>query len=153
MKKIIISLILAIILLSGCFNQKIINVSNYFKYAKLAIEEMVKQVGDNKIDEFGIMKKGVIVRHLILPGNIEDSKKIINYIYNKYKDKIILSIMNQYTKVRKHKYQELNKKVTESEYDEVINYAYDLGVRNAFIQEGDTAKESFIPNFDIFKDL
>lgn len=126
---------------------------NYFKYASLAIEEMVKQVGDVKIDESGIMKKGVIVRHLILPNNIEDSKKIINYIYTKYQEKVILSIMNQYTPVRSLKYQELNKKVTENEYDEVINYAYDLGIRNAFIQEGDTAKESFIPDFNIFKEL
>ena len=126
---------------------------NYFKYASLTIEEMVKQVGDVKIDESGIMKKGVIVRHLILPNNIEDSKKIINYIYTKYQEKVILSIMNQYTPVRSLKYQELNKKVTENEYDEVIDYAYDLGIRNAFIQEGDTAKESFIPDFNIFKEL
>ena len=126
---------------------------NYFKYASSAIEEMINQVGDIEIDKNDIMKKGVILRHLILPNNIADSKKIINYLYQKYQDKIILSIMNQYTKVRKLKYEELNKKVTTEEYDEVINYAYDLGIRNAFIQEGDTAKESFIPDFDKFSDF
>ena len=72
-------------------------------------------------------------------------------LYNKYHDDIIISIMNQYTPVRKLKYEELNDKVSDSDYDELINYAYDLGVRNAFIQEGETQKTSFIPNFDIFR--
>lgn len=126
---------------------------NYFKYATTAIEEMINQVGSIEIDNNDVMKKGVIVRHLILPENTNDSKKIINYLYNKYKNKIILSIMNQYTPVRKLKYKELNRKVTEDEYDEVVNYAYDLGIRNAFIQEGNTAKESFIPDFDTFSSI
>ena len=126
---------------------------NYFKYASLCIEEMLNQVGEPQINNLGILEKGVIVRHLILPTNITDSKKIINYLYQKYQDKIILSIMNQYTPVRILKYQELNKKLTEEEYDEVINYAYDLGVRNAFIQEGETQECSFIPDFNIFKGI
>ena len=83
---------------------------NYFKYASLCIEEMLNQVGEPQINNLGILEKGVIVRHLILPTNITDSKKIINYLYQKYQDKIILSIMNQYTPVRILKYQELNKK-------------------------------------------
>lgn len=124
---------------------------NYFKYASMCIEEMVKQVGDNIIDSNGLMKKGVIVRHLLLPGNIIDSKRIIKYLYDKYQDKVIISIMNQYTPVRKLGYMELNRKVTDLEYDEVVNYAYDLGVRNAFIQEGETQDISFVPNFDVFK--
>ena len=97
------------------------------------------------------MVKGVIVRHLVLPGNVDDSKRIIKYLYDKYEDKIIISIMNQYTPVRELKYSELNRKIYDSEYDEVVNYAYDIGVRNAFIQEGDTQEASFIPDFDIFK--
>ena len=128
---------------SGC--------SNYFKCASKVIEEMVNQVGDNIINDDGIMVKGVIVRHLILPGNVDDSKRIIKYLYDKYEDKIIISIMNQYTPVRELKYSELNRKIYDSEYDEVVNYAYDIGVRNAFIQEGDTQEASFIPDFDIFK--
>ena len=123
----------------------------YFKYASDAIEEMVRQVGEAKFDDNGMMKKGVIVRHLLLPGCLEDSKKIICYLYNKYGDKVIISIMNQYTPVRKLDYEELNKKVLDSDYDELVNYAYDLGVRKAFIQEGDTQEESFIPDFDIFR--
>ena len=124
------------------------NCNNYFKYASSAIEEMYKQVGKCVFDNNGIIRKGVIVRHLMLPDNIEDSKNIINYLYNKYKDNIYISIMNQYTPLRKLKYDNLNKKVTDTEYDELINYAYDLGVRNAYIQEGETQKESFIPDFN-----
>lgn len=124
---------------------------NYFKCASSAIEEMVKQIGNNIINDDGIMERGVIVRHLVLPGNIDDSKRIIKYLYDKYEDKIIISIMNQYTPVRELKYSELNRKIFDSEYDEVVDYAYDIGVRNAFIQEGDTQEASFIPDFDIFK--
>lgn len=124
------------------------NCNNYFKYASSAIEEMYKQVGKCVFDNNGIIRKGVIVRHLMLPDNIEDSKNIINYLYNKYKDNIYISIMNQYTPLRKLKYDNLNRKVSDKEYNELINYAYDLGVRNAYIQEGETQKESFIPDFN-----
>ena len=94
------------------------------------------------------MKKGVIVRVLLLPGLLEDAKKIIKYLYDKYRDDIFISIMNQYTPVRKLKFEELNNKVSEESYNELINYACDLGITNAFIQEGETQLESFIPNFN-----
>ena len=123
---------------------------NYFYYASRAIDEMVKQVGNVEVDSQGIMRKGVIVRHMIMPGHIEDSKRIIKYLYDTYHDSIIISIMNQYTPVRDSKFDNLNRKVSEEEYNSVINYAYDLGVRKAFIQEGDTQEVSFIPDFDIF---
>lgn len=123
--------------------------NNYFEYASNAIDEMYRQVGTYKIDN-DLMKKGMIVRHLLLPGHLEDSKKIIKYLYDKYKDNIYISIMNQYTPVNKTKYDNLNRKVTDEEYDELINYALDLGIKNAFIQEGETQSESFIPDFDIF---
>ena len=122
---------------------------DYFKYASLAIEEMYRQVGKPVIEN-DLIKKGVIVRHLLLPGHLDDSKKIIKYLYDTYKDNIYISIMNQYTPVRKTKYKNLNRKVSDKEYDELINYALDLGIKNAFIQEGDTQEESFIPDFDVF---
>ncbi len=126
-------------------------VKDYSKYAKEAIKEMYRQVGKNKFKD-DIMVKGVIVRHLLLPSHSDDSKKIIKYLYDTYKDNIYMSIMNQYTPVRKiDKYPELNSTVLESEYDELINYACDLGVTNAFIQEGETCKESFIPDFTKFE--
>ena len=108
---------------------------------------MYKQVGKIKFDNNGIIKSGLIVRHLVLPGHIEDSKKIIKYLYDTYKDNIYISIMNQYTPLRKLEVDNLNRKLTDKEYDEVIDYAYDIGVRNAFIQEGETQSDSFIPVF------
>lgn len=121
---------------------------NYFEIASKAIYEMFQQVG-KPIIKNNMMKKGLIVRILILPGHIDDAKKIINYLYKKYKDDIYISIMNQYTPMGKYeKYPNLSRKVTEDEYNEVINYACDLGITKAFIQDGDTALESFIPNFD-----
>lgn len=124
---------------------------NYFEYASLAIKEMVKQIGKIEIGKDGLMKKGVIIRHLLLPKGLEDSKKIIRYLYDTYHDDIVLSIMNQYTPVRETEYEELGKKVEEASYDELVNYAYDLGVRSAFVQEKGTQDESFIPDFDVFR--
>lgn len=125
------------------------NCKNYSAYAKAAIEEMVRQVKEPVFDERGIMKKGVIVRHLTLPGYIEDSKKIVKYLYETYGDRIIISIMNQYTPMIKNSdYPELNRKITEAEYEELVNYAINIGVENGFIQEGETAIESFIPEFN-----
>ena len=126
---------------------------DYFKYASKAVEEMYKQVGKPVFDDNGMIRRGVIVRHLILPGNINDSKKIIKYLYYKYHDNIIISIMNQYTPIRLLEYEELNHKIKDKDYDEIINYAYDLGIRNAYIQEGDTQKTSFIPDFSVFNGL
>lgn len=123
------------------------NCKNYFDYASKAIDEMYKQVG-NIVIEDDLMKKGVIVRILLLPGHKEDAKNIIKYLYDTYKDNIFISIMNQYTPVNKCIYPNLNWTVTEGEYNDVINYACDLGVTNAFIQDGKTCDESFIPDFD-----
>ena len=133
--------------------EKYSNCKDYFKYASKAIEEMYKQVGKCKFDSNGMIKKGVIVRHLILPDCTGDSKNVIKYLYNKYKNNVYISIMNQYTPVRECKYDNLNKMVSEEEYEDVIDYAYDLGVRNAYVQEGETQKESFIPDFDVFRGI
>lgn len=133
--------------------EKFSSCKNYRETAINAIKEMYDQVGPIQFDKKKMITKGMIVRHLLLPNHIEDSKKIIKYLYDTYKDNIYISIMNQYTPVRKLEYDELNKIVTNSEYDELINYAYDLGIRNAFIQEGETQKESFIPDFTKYNDL
>ena len=121
----------------------------YTDYAKNAIGEMVRQVGRPDFFDNGIMKKGVIVRHLLLPGHLQESKEIIKYLYDTYKNDIFMSIMNQYTPMpamADHKI--LSQKVSESDYDKLISFAIDTGVENAFIQEGETATESFIPTFD-----
>ena len=122
--------------------------SNYFETATMAIDEMYRQVGKCEFDENGLLKKGLVVRVLILPGHIDDSKKIIEYLYKTYGDDIFISIMNQYTPINKCKYSNLNRKVTDKEYDEVVDYALSIGVTNAFVQEGEAASESFIPQFN-----
>ena len=125
-------------------------VKNYFEIASLALEEMYKQVGKNKFASNGMMMKGIIVRCLVLPTKGADTKKIINYLYKKYQDNIYLSIMNQYTPVNpSDTFSFLNDKVSDKEYDDIINYALDLGVKNAYIQEGETQDESFIPPFNL----
>ena len=122
---------------------------NYFDIASRAISEMFKQVGKCVFDENGMIKKGVIVRHLMLPHLLFDSKKIIDYLFSTYGDDIFLSIMNQYTPVKTlpKDFPELSKKISEKCYTSLINYALKLGIKNAYIQKGDTAKESFIPEF------
>ena len=125
------------------------NCPNYFSYAQEALQEMVRQVGSPQFDKEGMMQKGVIVRHLILPNRTYDSKKVLSYLYETYHDQIFISIMNQYTVVRPcQKYPELNRSVTKKEYDEVIDYAISLGIKNGFIQEGETDQTSFIPSFN-----
>lgn len=123
---------------------------DYFDVAKAAIAEMVRQTGETAFDEeTGNMVKGVIVRHLILPGHTKDSIKIIEYLNKTYGDKIYISILNQYTPMRKtEEHPNLNRKITKREYEKVLSYAMDIGVENAFIQEGETADQSFIPEFD-----
>lgn len=122
---------------------------DYSKRAKEAIAEMVRQVGKAQFDEKGYMTKGVIVRHLVLPGWKEDSKAVVKYLYETYGNSIFISLLNQYTPLSQVKdIRPLNRTLTTYEYHQVVNYAVDLGVTNGFMQEGKTAKESFIPAFD-----
>ena len=95
------------------------------------------------------MEKGVIVRHLLLPGQLMDSKAVVKYLYETFENKIWISLMNQYTPLEQvQNYPELNRKVTKKAYNRLIDFALALGLENGFIQEGETAKESFIPLFD-----
>lgn len=122
---------------------------DYPSVVKAALKEMFRQVGKPCFDERGIMTKGVIVRHLILPGHTNDSRAVIDYLYDTYGDDIYMSIMNQYTPLpHVSRYEELNRKVTVREYARVVDYAIEKGVVNAFVQEKGTAKDSFIPQFD-----
>lgn len=126
--------------------EKYSNCKDYSRVAAKALEEMVRQVKETKFDGRGIMQKGVIVRHLALPGYLEDSKRIIKYLHETYGNKIYISIMNQYTPIKKNKiYPELNRKISKIEYEDLVDYAIKIGIENGFIQEGETALESFIP--------
>lgn len=135
--------------------KKYSNAPDYPEVAMNAIREMVRQQpaavfdGDDT-DEFENthILKGVVVRHLVLPSHVDDSKKVIKLLHEEFGDKIYISIMNQFTPVTDlSEFPEINRKLTEEEYDEVVDYAVDIGVENGFIQEGETASESFIPEF------
>lgn len=121
---------------------------NYVEYARDALREMVR-LAPTPVFQNNLMKKGVIVRVLLLPDHLIETKMIVKYLYETYGDNIYISLMNQYTPVRKHKYENLNRTVTDYEYKSLIDYAMHLGIKNAFIQKGDTARESFIPSFDL----
>jgi len=121
---------------------------NYFEYASKAVEEMYRQVGKNIFDENGMMKKGVIVRHLLLPHRIFEAKKILDYLYYKYNDNIYISIMSQYTPYGKaSEYPELSNPIKAEYYNAVVNYAEFLGIENAFIQYSKSCGEEYIPEF------
>lgn len=122
---------------------------DYFRCSKEAIKEMVRQLPEPEFDSKGIMMRGVIVRHLVIPGAVEDSKRVIRYLYKNFGDRIYISIMNQYTPMGKFPdMPELERTVTKEEYEEVIEYAIALGISHGYMQEGKTAEESFIPIFD-----
>jgi len=125
---------------------------NYYQTALDGIEAMYWQVGDPQFNPAGLLQKGVVVRHLVLPGHISDSKAILKTLYNRFHHEIFVSIMSQYTPMPwvKHQYPELARTVSTQEYQEVVAYAQELGMQNAYIQQGSAAKESFIPDFDGF---
>lgn len=122
---------------------------DYPETAKRAVEEMVRQQPKAEFDAEGYLKTGVIVRHLILPGHTRDSMAVLDYLKGTFGDQIYVSIMNQYTPLpHVAPYPEINRKVTRREYEKVLDHAIGLGMEQAFIQEGQTAEESFIPMFD-----
>ena len=129
--------------------QKFSHAPDYVERAKAAIKEMVRQSGSCQFGEDGYIRRGTIVRHLILPGHTKNSRKVLRYLHETYGEEIYISIMNQYTPVREFgEFKELNRKVTKREYEKVLDTAVEMGIQNGFIQEGETASESFIPEFD-----
>jgi putative pyruvate formate lyase activating enzyme len=114
------------------------------------INEMFNQVGKSEFDSKGNIIKGVIIRHLMLPGLLFDSKKVIDYIYNKYGDDVYISLMNQYLPMFKAcDYPEINKSLNPKHYDSLINYALDLGLKNGFIQDSGTDNIAYVPDFNL----
>lgn len=125
---------------------------DYPDVVKTAIAEMVWQTGTPEFDDQGMMEKGVIVRHLLLPGCLKDAKRIVKYLYDTYGNDIYMSLMNQYTPLEtldNINFPELSKRVSERAYERLVDYAIELGVEQAFIQEGNTARESYIPAFTL----
>ena len=129
--------------------QQYSHAADYPETAREAIREMVRQTGAAIFDEEGYIRRGTIVRHLILPGHTRNSIEALTWLHQTYGEQIYISIMNQYTPVfEQENYPELNRKVTRREYEKVLNAAFELGIVNGFFQDGKTAEESFIPAFD-----
>lgn len=125
---------------------------DYFEKASDALAEMVRQQGTPVFRPNGLMTKGVIVRILLLPGQLEDAKRLVKYVWETYGNAVWVSLMSQYTPMPqiKEKFPELDRRVTPEEYDALVGYAADLGMTQAYVQEGESAKESFIPDFEHF---
>jgi putative pyruvate formate lyase activating enzyme len=125
---------------------------DYFSAAAAAISSMYDMCGPAVMDAEGRMKSGILVRHMVLPGHTRDSMAVLRYLHDTYGDNSYISIMRQYTPMPgvADLYPELGRRVTDREYDKVLDYAIGLGITNAFIQDKETAKESFIPDFTQF---
>lgn len=131
------------------YSLKYSKIKGYSKNLLTILEEMFNQVDKPIFNENGIIQKGVIIRHLMLPGLLFDSKKVIDTIYNKFGNKVYISLMNQYTPMYDSiKYPEINKPLNPKHYDSLIDYSIELGVKNGFIQDTGTNSKSFIPDFN-----
>lgn len=134
---------------SSELSQKYSSAKNYFEVCSLAIKEMIRQQPKN-VMENGLIKKGVIIRHMVLPNCINDSFKVLDWIKNNLGEDVIVSVMGQYTPYfNASKFPEINRKLKPVEYKLVINYFNKLGLKNGFMQSLDSADENFIPPFNL----
>ncbi|MEG1614219.1 MAG: 4Fe-4S cluster-binding domain-containing protein [Oscillospiraceae bacterium] len=131
--------------------KKYSNAFDYPSVAKKAIYEMFEQTGAYKIDDYGIMQSGVIIRHLILPENIKNSFGVIDWVAKTFpRRSILFSLMSQYTPINKNcEYSELNRRITQKEYNEVEQYLFDSGIEDGFMQDLSSSKSQYIPCFDL----
>ena len=130
--------------------KKFSNVNNYFEVVTQAIKEMYRQVGSPQINENGIMTKGLMIRHLVLPNNIENSKQVLKWIKENIDNTVYVSIMAQYFPTYKAKdVDNLNRKLTLEEYDEIESYLYDLDLENGYIQELGEHEEEYVPRWEM----
>lgn len=124
-------------------------VKNYFENATSAIKEMYNQVGSPVLDENGMMKKGLIIRHLVLPNNLQNSKDVLKWINDNIDKKVFVSVMAQYFPTNRAKeFPEINRKLTKEEYEEIENYLYSLDLDNGYIQELGEHEEEYVPDFE-----
>ena len=124
-------------------------VKNYFENATSAIKEMYNQVGSPVLDENGMMKKGLIIRHLVLPNNLQNSKDVLKWINDNIDKNVFVSVMAQYFPTNKAKdFPEINRKLTKEEYEEIENYLYSLDLDNGYIQELGEHEEEYVPDFE-----
>ncbi len=130
-------------------SKKYSNVNNYFEIATKAIQEMINQVGAPKFDENGIIQKGVMIRHLVLPNHILNTKHILKWIKDNIDENVYVNVMAQYFPTYKAKEDELiNRKLTRREYNEVQEYFYLLNFKNGYMQELGEHEEEYVPNWE-----
>ncbi len=135
---------------SNELSKKYSNVNNYFEIATKAIKEMIRQVGRPVFNNEGIIQKGVIIRHLVLPNHIQNSKHILKWIKENIDENIYVSVMAQYFPTYKAKEDEsINRKLNKKEYKEIEDYLYMLDLKNGYIQELGEHEEEYVPNFDL----
>ena len=128
--------------------EKYSNVKNYFEVATTAIKEMYRQVGNLKCDKNGIAKKGVIIRHLVLPNHIENSKKVLSWIKNNLPQDVYVSVMNQYFPIYKAKnIKDLNRKITKREMKKIEEFIYSIDLKNGYIQDIEENEIQYVPNW------
>lgn len=129
--------------------EKYSKVNNYFEIATKAIQEMYRQVGSPKFNQQGMIQKGLMIRHLVLPNNVENSKKILKWIKENIDEKVYINIMAQYFPTYKSKdIKELNRKLTQKEYQEIENYVYQLDIKNGYMQDLGEHEEEFVPKWE-----
>ena len=125
-------------------------VNNYFEIATQAIQEMIRQVGAPQFNEKGVMKKGVMIRHLVLPNHVENSKKVLKWLKNNLSSDIYISVMAQYFPTYEaKKVENLNRKVTKEEWREIENYIEELGIENGYKQELGEQEEEYVPKWEL----
>ena len=126
------------------------NAPNYFERATASIKEMYKQVGNTEFNEDGTLKKGVIIRHLILPNHIQNTKNILKWIKENMPEEVLVSVMAQYFPTHKAKNDILiNRKINNKEYKEIENYLYTLNIKNGYMQDLGKHEEEYVPKFDM----
>lgn len=130
--------------------KKYSKVDKYFEIAVKAIKEMYRQVGSPKLDERGMIKSGLMIRHLVLPNNIENSKKILKWIKENIDENVYVDIMAQYFPTYKAKdSKDLNRKLTKEEYKEIEEYVYDLNIKNGYMQDLGEHEEEYVPKWEV----
>ena len=127
------------------------NARDYFAVASQAVQEMFSQVGPVQFDEQGMLQKGVVVRHMVMPNGVEDTMDILTWIAEHLPlDDILVSVMSQYTPFYKSAdYPEINRRLTQEEYDRVLDWMECMGIEQGFVQELSSAKEEYTPDFSL----
>lgn len=134
--------------MSSALAEKYSKAKDYPEVAKKAIREMFRQTGEFILDDDGIMQKGVVIRHLMLPGQLENTLDVIDWVSDEFGDKVIFSLMSQFTPNENCTLSELQQTITQEEYNKAVDYMYLCGIENAYVQDFSSAKKEYTPPFD-----